>query len=69
MGAGGVSRQESVMSFDELCKMVADYAARYNCTLAESIQDLEFDGPEGSHGPSREDVDRLYSHFNLEPIA
>lgn len=55
------------MNFDELIKMVIDYAVEYKCTIAESINDVEFDvefdGPEGGFGLSREDTIRLLNHF------
>jgi hypothetical protein len=52
------------MNFEQLIQIVIGYAAEYKCTIAESINDLEFDGPNGSEGPSREDTIRLLNHFN-----
>jgi len=53
------------MSFNDLVKMVEQYAQRYSCSIADSIDDLEFDGPEGSFGPSQEDRDALLAHFEI----
>ena len=55
------------MSFEELCAIVTAYAEEYQCEILESIQDLEFDGPDGSHGPDPEDLQRLYKHFEVYP--
>jgi len=52
------------MTFDELITIVAEYASEYGITPAESIYDLEFDGPNGSEGPSLEDRTRLTQHFS-----
>lgn len=51
------------MRFDELITIVANYAAEYGITPAESIHDLEFDGPNGSTGPTLADKERLTRHF------
>lgn len=51
------------MTFDELVTIVAEYAAEFGITPAESIHDLEFDGPNGSTGPSLNDLERLTRHF------
>ncbi len=48
----------------ELIQIVQDYAAQYKCSIADSIVDLEFDGPNGSSGPSESDVAMLYAHFD-----
>ena len=53
------------MSFKELCDIVIEYAGQYNCSMKESIDDLEFDGPGGSFGPSQDDKNRLYDFFNI----
>ncbi len=53
------------MSFEELCRIVQDYATEYSCSILESINDLEFDGPNGSEGPSDEDRQRLLTHFEV----
>jgi hypothetical protein len=54
------------MSFQDLCKMVLAYATRYECTIAESIEDLDFDGPDGNFGPSEDDIKKLHNHFGIE---
>ena len=51
------------MTFMELVQMVEEYAERYKCSIDDSIYDLEFDGPNGSTGPSSEDVERLQVYF------
>jgi hypothetical protein len=51
------------MSFQELVSIVEEYAAQYNCPIWDAIDDLEFDGPGGSYGPSFEDKARLQEHF------
>lgn len=51
------------MTFQELCQMVSEYQARYNCGFADAIDDLEFDGPEGSSGPTERDRELLMDHF------
>jgi hypothetical protein len=57
---------ENEMTFKELCEIVIEYAGKYSCTIKESIDDLEFDGPDGSFGPSRDDIDRLYDFFGVQ---
>lgn len=51
------------MNFEQLIEMVIEYAIEYKCTIKESVDDLEFDGPNGSEGPSIEDTVRLLNHF------
>lgn len=51
------------MNFEELIEMVIDYAVEYKCTIETSINDLEFDGPDGGSGGSMEDIVRLLNHF------
>lgn len=51
------------MTFEELIEIVIEYAIEYKCTIKESVDDLEFDGPNGSGGPSIEDTVRLLNHF------
>ena len=53
------------MSFEELVKMVEGYAVRCNCTIAESNQDVEFDGPSGGFGLDESDLRRLEAHFDV----
>jgi hypothetical protein len=59
MGTGASS-----MNFEQLVTMVIEYAVEHKCTIAESINDVEFDGPDGGFGLSREDTIRLLNHFN-----
>ena len=54
------------MTFQELCKIVEDYANRYKCDVEKSIDDLEFDGPDGSFGPDADDVAKLRAHFGID---
>jgi len=54
------------MNFEQLIEIVIDYAIDYKCTIKDSINDLEFDGPEGSSGPSIEDTVRLLNHFGAK---
>jgi len=51
------------MTFMELVEIVKEYADKYNCSIDDSIYDLEFDGPNGSSGPSADDVVRLQAYF------
>jgi len=51
------------MPFENLVSMVIEYADAYNCTIKIAINDLEFDGPYGSSGPSVEDQVALLNHF------
>jgi hypothetical protein len=51
------------MNIDLLVEMIDDYMAQYNCPLHEAIADLEFDGPQGSHGPSKEQLKAINDYF------
>ena len=46
-------------NYEKFIQTVADqcreYAARYNCSLAEAIYDWEGDGPDGSFGLTAKD--------------
>jgi hypothetical protein len=44
---------------DEVVDMVLDYMAEHNCSLEEALSDLEFDGPNGSYGPTPELITEL----------
>jgi len=44
--------------------MVEDYAAEHGCDYGQAIEDLEFDGPNGSSGPTEEEKQVLYDHFS-----
>jgi hypothetical protein len=46
-----------------LIEEITEYKNRYNCSLAEAIADLEFDGPHGSSGPTAEELAAINNHF------
>lgn len=39
----------------ELWEMVLDYSGEQQCDIKTAIEDLEFDGPNGSYGPTKEE--------------
>lgn len=43
----------------ELWEMVLDYSGEQQCSIEDAIHDLEFDGPNGSYGPTKEERDEL----------
>jgi hypothetical protein len=43
----------------ELWEMVLDYSGEQQCSIEEAIADLEFDGPNGSYGPTKEEREYL----------
>ena len=57
------------MKFEELTEIILAYAKQYACSINQSIDDIEFDGPDGGSGLSNEDRDRLITYFenNAEP--
>jgi hypothetical protein len=43
----------------EMWEMALDYSGEMQCSIEDAIYDLEFDGPNGSYGPTKEERDAL----------
>lgn len=52
----------------EVVSIVCEYAEQYDCSIEESINDLEFDGPNGSYGPSECDRQQLREYFSKKEL-